>query len=327
MTKPTLSSRRLPVTRHFLAIPVFLCLFSLLLTACGGAASQDTTTQEEQTRTFKHAMGETKIPAHPQRVVVLDAGELDAALTLGITPVGAVSALQDGPFLSYFSTDKLKGITNVGTISQPNLDKILSLNPDLILSNKIRSNTIYSKLAEIAPTVLAENLGATWKENFILDADALGKKTEGEAILQKYYDRLKEFKQKVGEATLKNTKVSMVRVIPGQLRLYANGSYIGVILKDAGFSRPTAQDVNGKTFVTVSSYESIPQMDGDIIFLSQYGDSQAKLQELQNQPQWKLLAAVKNNKVFTVNDDYWATAIGMTSATLVVEDLFKYVAK
>ncbi len=39
-----------------------------------------------EARTITHAMGETKVPANPQRVVVLDTGELDAAMTLGITP-------------------------------------------------------------------------------------------------------------------------------------------------------------------------------------------------------------------------------------------------
>jgi len=34
-------------------------------------------------RLVKHAMGETCVPMVPQRVVVLDTGELDSALALG----------------------------------------------------------------------------------------------------------------------------------------------------------------------------------------------------------------------------------------------------
>lgn len=307
-----------------------VCLLTVLLTACSNGASTSSSTpnstSEKQTHIIKHAMGETEVPIHPKRVVVLDTGELDAALTLGITPVGAVSALQDGPFLNYFGNDRLKGITSVGTIAQPNIEKILSLNPDLILSNKARHANIYKQLSEIAPTIFAKDVGVTWKENFFLYADALGKKQEGQQLLQRYYARLKEFKQQMGDR-LQKTSISIVRVMPTQFRLYVPRSYIGVILQDAGLPRPAPQNVDAQTFVTMTSYEKIPDMDGDIIFLMQYGKSNEKLQDLQLQPQWKQLKAVKGDKVFVVNDDYWATGIGMTSANLVVEDLFKYVAK
>ncbi len=39
-------------------------------------------------RTLKHANGETTLEKKPTRVVVLDTGELDDVVTLGITPVG-----------------------------------------------------------------------------------------------------------------------------------------------------------------------------------------------------------------------------------------------
>jgi len=39
-------------------------------------------------RTVLHALGETEIPAQPERIVVLDGGELDAVISLGVVPVG-----------------------------------------------------------------------------------------------------------------------------------------------------------------------------------------------------------------------------------------------
>ncbi|WP_158843379.1 hypothetical protein [Saccharothrix deserti] len=45
-------------------------------------------------RTIKHAMGETVIEKRPERVVVLDGGELDNVVALGIKPVGV--AFPDG---------------------------------------------------------------------------------------------------------------------------------------------------------------------------------------------------------------------------------------
>jgi ABC-type Fe3+-hydroxamate transport system substrate-binding protein len=73
---------------------------ALTLTACGGSAEPGEMTPSDDAafpRTVEHAMGQTEIPRQPERVVVLDTGELDTALSLGVTPVGAVTtAVSDG---------------------------------------------------------------------------------------------------------------------------------------------------------------------------------------------------------------------------------------
>ncbi|MDP9352451.1 MAG: ABC transporter substrate-binding protein, partial [Chloroflexota bacterium] len=114
----------------------------------------------EEGRTIEHAMGTAEVPANPQRVVALDTGELDAAMTLGVKPVGAVEAIPGEGFPSYL--EGTEGIENVGTIEQPNLEKIAALKPDLILSSKLRHEVIYPQLSKIAPTVFAETVGVVW---------------------------------------------------------------------------------------------------------------------------------------------------------------------
>ena len=54
---------------------------SLLLTACGSSTAEDTTPAAtgEETRSVVHALGTTEVTGTPERVVVLDSGELDAA--------------------------------------------------------------------------------------------------------------------------------------------------------------------------------------------------------------------------------------------------------
>ncbi|MBO0791975.1 MAG: hypothetical protein J2P36_13650, partial [Ktedonobacteraceae bacterium] len=84
---------------YFSGLALLMLLgLSVVLGACGNQAAGGTTDM----RTIKHAMGETKVPASPKRVVVLDTGELDAVISLGIIPVGAVEATPGGGFLSYF---------------------------------------------------------------------------------------------------------------------------------------------------------------------------------------------------------------------------------
>ncbi|CAO0837160.1 hypothetical protein SMICM17S_12196 [Streptomyces microflavus] len=76
-------------------------------------------------------MGDVKVPAAPQRVVVLDTAELDSVLTLGVKPVGATHADVESGFLNYLPKDQVAGITDVGQMMTPNLEAIAGLKPDL----------------------------------------------------------------------------------------------------------------------------------------------------------------------------------------------------
>jgi ABC-type Fe3+-hydroxamate transport system substrate-binding protein len=127
---------------------------ALILTACGGTAEPGKTTPSDDAafpRTVEHAMGQTEIPQQPERVVVLDTGELDTALSLGVTPVGAVTTAVSDGFLSYLAEDAAD-VEVVGTIAEPNLEAIAALRPDLILSNRTRHEDLYDELSQIAPT-------------------------------------------------------------------------------------------------------------------------------------------------------------------------------
>jgi ABC-type Fe3+-hydroxamate transport system substrate-binding protein len=267
-------------------------------------------------RVIKHAMGETTVPTNPQRVVVLDSGELDAAVALGVTPVGAFTLFEGDDFLSYLG-DKLKGVMPVGTIGEPNLEAIAALKPDLILSNKTRHEAIYDKLSAIAPTVFAASVGAVWKDNFKLYAEALGKQEQGQQVIANYQARLDAFKQRMGDRLA--TKVSVLRVVEDGVRIIQKKMYIGVILSDAGLARPAAQDVDDR--FQLVSFEQIPSMDGDVIFVSYYGKNDAAFKQLLDQPLWKANQAVAAGKVFAVNDDVWQTGLGFVAANLVIDDL------
>lgn len=276
-----------------------------------------------ETRVIKHAMGETVVPAHPVRVVTLDMGELDAALALGIKPVGSVTIFDDGTFPAYLG-DATEGIEPVGTIASPNLEKIAALKPDLILSSKLRDEERYELLSQIAPTVFAERLGDAWLDNFLLFADAMGEKEQGEAKAAAYKQRLADLNSKLKEQG-DIPVVSMVRFMKGgQVRMYNNGSFIGTILTGAQLGRPEAQTVEDKVWSEVNK-ETLSAVDGDVIFYGIYGaDDESSLADYEQDPLWQQLNAIKNNKIFRVDDDYWFTSIGLIAANLVIDDLEKH---
>ncbi|RNB87634.1 iron-siderophore ABC transporter substrate-binding protein [Brevibacillus fluminis] len=277
----------------------------------------------EESYTIKHAMGETTIKGTPKRVVVLATQGVETVLALGVKPVGAVSSFTGNDFYPHVKGE-LEGVKVVGTESQPNLEAIAALKPDLILGLKFRQEKIYSQLSAIAPTVFAEQPRGDWKENFTLFAEAMNKKAEGEKVIADWDKRVADFKEKAGDKL--KTKVSLVRFMPGKTRIYYKDTFAGVILEQLGFARPDAQ--NKPDFADDVTKERIPDMDGDIMFYYVYETGDNKASELEkewtNDPLWKNLNVVKNNKVFKVDDVTWNTSGGVKSANLMLDDLEKF---
>src|ERR671916_835185 len=137
-------------------IVVVFALAALVMSGCGGSGADRGSAgaggADAASRVVQHAMGSTEITGEPQRVVVLDTGELDSVLALGVTPVGAVRADATSGLQSYLA-DRAQDVTMVGTVTQPNLEAIAALQPDLILSSKLRHESLYDEFSKIAPTV------------------------------------------------------------------------------------------------------------------------------------------------------------------------------
>ncbi|MEW6475968.1 MAG: iron-siderophore ABC transporter substrate-binding protein [Actinomycetota bacterium] len=312
MTRNHTPSR--PTRRTFLLASVAL----LAGVACGGSSGDDD--RAKATRTVTHAMGTTEVPAEPKRVVVLDTGELDTAVTLGVVPIGAVRAPVDDGLLDYLG-DQTAEIKLVGAIAQPNLELIAGLKPDLILSSKVRDEARYEALSKIAPTVFSET-PAKWKENFLLNGQALGKEAEAKKLLADYEARADELGKRLGNPGA--ITASVVRFLAGEIRLYTPPSYIGTVLSDVGLAHPPV--TNGVTKINVTlSNEQIPQADGDIIFVSTYGPKKdTPYDQVTAGPLWPQLKAVKAGKAHEVNDETWFLGLGVGAANRVLDDLERF---
>ncbi|WBC15143.1 iron-siderophore ABC transporter substrate-binding protein [Micromonospora sp. WMMA1998] len=296
------------------------------LTACG-ESDPVAGTGSGETREITHAMGTTKVPAEPKRVVVLDTDKIDTALSLGVTPVGAATAGEAKSWPTYFGADKLAGIKEVGVLTEPDLEAINALKPDLILGSKFRQEKFYDELSAIAPTVFTEKVGITWKENFLLDGQALGREQQAKDLLATYEKRAKDFGAALGDAP--SRKISIVRFIPGNIRVYGPDSFSGIVVGDTGLGRPQRQLLEGKEdrrFDLVSA-ERVNEVDGDVVFVTAYGEKAAAEQaKVTTGSLWQGLSAVKAGKAHVVSDEVWMTGIGVGAANKILDDLQKYLA-
>lgn len=255
-----------------------------------------------------------EVPDDPERVVVLDTGELDNALALGVKPVGAVTTDVDSGFLGYLG-DRTDGIESVGTVTEPNLEKIAALHPDLILSSVVRHGPLYDQLSEIAPTVLSQTVGYPWKQNLRLNAQALGRTQRGDELMAAYDRKAKNVDSKLDDGAV----ISLVRFVPGQTRLYSDKSFSGVIIDDVGATVPKAAR-GADTFIELSD-EKLGLADGDYILTSTYGAAADTDQAaITGSGLWTGLPAVRDGRVAEIDDDL-ITGIGILAADKLLDRL------
>ncbi|WP_239615080.1 ABC transporter substrate-binding protein [Cohnella mopanensis] len=283
-------------------------------TSSAAASSPQSSSQSESFRTIKDAYGDVQVPVNPIRIVALDIGALDNLLALGIKPVGAPSILAAGdPYPKYLPGTE--GITNIGSVNEPNLEAIDALKPDLIIGNKDTHDQIHGMLVKLAPTVFVETLGITWKDNLLLHADTVGKSEEGRKLLDDYQSRIEQLKAKFGEKPV--GEISLIRPREDKVQVYLQETFAGGIMKEAGIVRPEVQRAEG--FSLDITDEQIASLDGDVILW--FSRSEKDFEKAASSPLWATLKAVELNKVYHVDWEYWMSGLGIQAVNKVVDDL------
>ncbi|NOV04661.1 ABC transporter substrate-binding protein [Paenibacillus planticolens] len=289
--------------------------------AASTQAPAQATADANSVRVIKHAMGTTEIKGTPKKVVTLFQGATDAALALGVKPVGAVEAWIEQPWYNYIK-DKMNGVTNLGSENQPNLEKLVALQPDLIIGSKFRDEKIYAQLSAIAPTVMTEDI-YFWKDSLKVTAEATNMKDAESKFLADWNKKVTDFKAKMGDKS--KLEVGIVDFRVDHARIVYTG-FSASVLEELGITRPANQ--RGKDWgIQLQSKENITQMDADIIFdqTANRTDGRLELRKAwSDSPLWKNLRAVKAGKVFEVNAATWNNGSGPLAAVLMIDDLYGF---
>jgi ABC-type Fe3+-hydroxamate transport system substrate-binding protein len=283
------------------------------------APATPATTAASGPHVVQHAMGETEVPADPQRVVVLDSSFLDASIALGVIPAGATEGTPGAGLPAYLG-EATADIQLAGDTTTPNLELIASLQPDLILAAKVRHEALYEQLSSIAPTVFSESSGQNWTDQVRLTGDALGRTAEADALVADFEARATAVGAAIG-ATGKTA--SIVRFIPGQTRLYGPTTFSGSVLTAVGF------DLGDKGYdpavgMALLSAEQLEMVDADVIFATTFageGSARPDFEAL-----WANLPAVGEGRQFDVEDSTWMSGIGVLGANQILDDLEAWLA-
>jgi iron complex transport system substrate-binding protein len=254
-----------------------------------------------KTHIFSAANGAVEVPENPRRIVVLAPNYAGHLLALGIVPVGIPEFTFGNPYLK----GKLEGVANLGSSAptEPDVEQVLQLKPDLIIALTVIKNL--EQLKKIAPVVTFESTKNN--KELLLDLGKLiNREDQARAWLGRWEQQINRYKSQI-EAVAQGRTFSIMYPSEKGIYMFREGYGRGteILYGDFGLPMPAkaAQTFEpGKGFSLIS-LESLPDLVGDVIFVSPWLGNAAGAETVYNSPIWKGLPAVKEGRVYHVDYD------------------------
>lgn len=294
-----------------LVLAALIPVAAVILAACGTGGAGPTGGDADASRTVAHARGETQVPASPQRVVVLEPVQLDTVVALGMRPVGAAVLNEAAGVPAYLGAESAS-IETVGTVSEPSLEAIAALRPDLVLGTESRHAALYEQLSAIAPTVFIADHADPWPDNVRSVGRALGAEAGAQALLDRYQARCAEVAQEHGTAGM---TAQLIRPRDGLLTLYGPTSFAGSTLECAGFTTP-ARDWEQSISVDLSP-ELVLEAQADHVFVTAADPSA----DTAVPPAIATVGAAAFPQLHVVDQAFWITGVGPLGGMTVLDDI------
>lgn len=292
-----------------------LALPAVLAAACGGGADAPLAAEAAATRSVTHAAGTTEIPTDPERIVTTtDQNALLPLLELGVKPVGSAGLLNPDGTTRFRRTEGFdtSGITFTGAFLEPNLEKVASLEPDLVVGYEFNEE-FYEDLSTIAPTVLVQIFERPLTEALLEFGELVGKRDEAEQLQEEYEARIAALKQELGGRAT-TLSVSVIGAgDPGTFTREDTGQAVGTVMDDLGVPRVAAQQADqGEEAL---SLEQLGTRSADVVLVVDYsGDgSDPGVQALLKSPTYTRLPAVVAGQAHVVDG---STTVGAAWARM-----------
>lgn len=292
-----------------------LVCMTLLLSAC--STSTEETIEHSDNEVIEHIKGEFVVEDKPERVVVLDVQFLDQMMALDEIPVGTVYAETDNGLPEYLG-EAPSDATLLGTYLEPNLEAIISTDPDLIIATDTHED-IYDQLERIAPTIMFDRM-EDWQTVLLSFGTILDQTEKAETVIADYTTKVDELKADL-EESVGDEIVGLIRPRDDMIRLHTTSHRTAQILYDDLDLTPPEMATLSSDSSTMISLEVMPDLEADHLFLLQDDTNLDLTASFQASSVWQGLDAVKNDHVYEKNTGLWIGYYGPIAINLVVDQI------
>ena len=270
--------------------------------------------------TVKDAKGEFTLDKTPSRVVALEYSFVDALAQVSVSPVGVADDNKIDRILPQVR-EKIAAWQSVGTRSQPSLEVIASLKPDLIIADPSRHTAVFEELKKIAPTVMFDSRHESYQENLETAqkiGDLVGKSAEMKAKINEHNDYIANIAKNLG---VQGKKASFGTSREDKFNIQNDNGYVGSFLTTLGFA-PTKLN-SDQSFVEIN-LEQLVMEKPEYLFIAHYRD-ESIARKWEAEPLWKAIPAVKANHVYSVDSDMWARGRGLEASKIMAKQIEDFV--
>ena len=305
--------------RKTLAIWGIVCAFILCVGAIYYAAAQDTAKADDccAKKTVTDTTGaEVELPRRPARVVVLNASNLDLYVAAG----GAKSIV--GKPTSEALSDEVKQATSeaeqVGIIHSPDVEKILALQPDLVIGTNVPFHTdLRTTLAGAGIPLLiqAQDSLADLYGALELYGTLTGEEERADARIRDIEEKVDETRARAAGRTA--PKSLIVFGTPDSFNMGTKKCFAGGLVDWLGGGN-IADAAGGDGAYLPISMEFVARENPSVILLIMHGPAgsiEGKVrQDLKENEAWQDIDAVREGRVYVLPYELFAVNPGTRAA-------------
>ncbi|EMV8607489.1 ABC transporter substrate-binding protein [Escherichia coli] len=273
------------------------------------------TTQAE--RTFTDQIGrEVKVPDKVDRIVVLQHQTLNLLVQMNATDkiVGVMSNWKQQLGSNYARlAPELSNKASLGDLTHVDAEKLVALHPQVVFVTNYAPQEMIDKISSLGipavaislrhddegernklNPVMADEEQAYVKglyEGIMLIGNIINKPEEAKALIKATENGCRMVSNRL-QLLPEEQRVRAYMANP-ELTTYGSGKYTGLMMKHAGAVNVAASTIKGFKQVSI---EQVIEWNPQVIFVQ--NRYPAVVNEIQSSPQWQVIDAVKNHRVY-----------------------------
>lgn len=261
-----------------------------------------------------------------EKVVALEWSIVEELLTVDVQPVGVADI--EG-FNKWVTIDAkiADNVVDVGTRTEPNIEEIAKLEPDVIIGIKGRHEAVKDQLEKIAPVVLydgstpeaVENLYEHALKTLRQTAKLVGKADAAEEAITSLEEKMQGAKETVESLELASNKFLFTQAFTVNeaptFRLFANNSIVSQVMEGMGLENIMDENGEGSGMIETSVEGITPYQESMLFYTVQEDDP--LFSKLENHAGWNNFTFVKEEQLYDVGAGLWTFGSVLSMETLV----------
>lgn len=274
-----------------------------LIAGCGNQKQQidDSNAAENKITVIDDLNRKVLIDKYPKKIVALSPSFLEILNEVDAELIGRPSSKSNVP-------ENFKAVEEVGAVYQINIEKVVGLQPDLVIAYEGMHNKFIPILESnhIPVVVLKMKTYEDVTDKIQLLGKIVGNETKGQALVDKMQAKVENIIAKVPQA---NKRVAILHSTSKSVTVELESSIAGSTAKMLGFKNVAigSKALESDPDSTPYSLEKLVESNPEVIFVVTMGEldsiKKRMLEDVESNPAWNSLEAVKNRKIYFLPQD------------------------